>query len=250
MITNKEYNNLLEVPTIPYGSYNVDLDIDWHNSNAQKFLNSDAVKFTGANNVNTFCKFTPDLKAEFSEYLNKKIGMSFDWTMEYFQSSEPAGLHTDYESFENSWKPKEMEVITHDCHLLVGVIIPLEWNCKQPYTVNYNRISDIPRKLIYRKGEMRYKDNNEVFTYRDAWDYDPEVLKYNPEGTEYFREYADLKVHSVYKWNLETMMVFDTRRWHSSSWFLSTDTVKIPPTEYKRSIIAFGSIDIIREEFR
>jgi hypothetical protein len=61
MITNKEYNNLLEVPTIPYGSYNVDLDIDWHNRNAQKFLNSDAVKFTGANNVNTFCKCTPDV---------------------------------------------------------------------------------------------------------------------------------------------------------------------------------------------
>lgn len=250
MITNKEYNDLSEVPEIPYGFYDTDLDIDWHNKNAELLLNSDAVKFTGANNINRFCKFPTDLKAELSTYLSNKIGMAFDWTVEYFQSSEPAGLHTDYVSTPNSWKPKEMGVITHDCHLIVGVIIPLEWNCKQPYTVNYNRVVTEPRKLIFRKGEMRYLDTNEVVPYRDKWEYDSEVLKYNPPGTEYYKEYADLKVHSAYEWKLGTMVVFDTRRWHSSSWFLSDNFVPKEAKEYKRSIIAFGSIDIIREEFR
>jgi hypothetical protein len=250
MITNKEYNDISEIPKIPYGIYNIDFDVNWHNENAEKLLNSDAVKFTGANNVNKFCKFPQDLKAEFSQYISQQIGMEFDWTIEYFQSSEPAGLHTDYTSTPNSWKPKELGVITHDCHLLIGVIIPLSWNSKQPYTVNYNRVVTEPRKLIYRRGEMRYTDTDEIVLYRSNWEYDPESLKYNPEGTEYFREYADLKVHSAYEWKLGTMMVFDTRRWHSSSWFLSTDTVQNPPTEYKRSIIAFGSLDIIREGFR
>lgn len=251
MITNKEYNFISDIPPIPFGVYDTEIDIAWHNQNAERMLNSEAVKFTGANNVNKFCRFTDDQRAVFSDYLSNKLGMSFDWTMEYFQSSEPAGLHTDYESEEDSWKPKEMGLTTHDWHLLVGVIIPLEWTCKkQPYTVNYDRVTDTPRKLIYRKGEMRYKDNNEVFPYRDAWNFDPEVLKYNPEDTAYYGEYADLKVHSVYEWKLGTMLVFDTKRWHSSSWFLSTSDVQVPPTEYKRSIIAFGSVDVIREQFR
>lgn len=250
MITNKEYNNMSEVPSVPYGTYITEIDTKWHNQNAEKLLNSNSVKFTGANNINKFCKFPQDLKGDISSYLNNKLKMSFDWTAEYFQSSEPAGLHTDYTSTPNSWKPKEMGVITHDCHLIVGVIIPLNWNSKQPYTINYNRIADTPRKLIYRKGEMRYIDTGESVPYRDKWIYHPGVLEYNPEDTEYYREYADLEIHSAYKWEIGTMLVFDTRRWHSSSWFLSDNTVQNPPKEYKRSIIAFGSIDIIREEFR
>lgn len=249
-MNSREYNDIKDVPNINFGTYNFDLDIDLYKEEARDLLGSDKVKYTGANGVNLFCKTSSETKEKLSIYLNDTIGLDFDWNFEYFRSSEPAGLHTDYVSFENSWKPKEMNVITHDCHLVVGVIIPLEWNCKQPYTINYNKKSDVPRKLIYRKGEMRYVDNNEIVSYRDKWEYDPEVLKYNPEGTEYFREYADLKVHSAYKWTVSTMMVFDTSRWHSSSWFLTTDKVINPPQEYKQSIIGFGSIDVIREEFR
>ena len=249
-MNTREYNNIEDVPSIKFGTYDINLDLDYYNEQANKLLNSEKVKYTGANNINLFCNVSLDTKQLLTEYLNTKIGIDFDWNFEYFKSSEPAGLHTDYESFENSWKPKEMGVTTHDCHLLVGVIIPLEWNCKQPYTINYDIVSEIPRKLIYRKGEMRYKDNNEPVYYRINWEYDTEVLKYNPEGTEYFREYADLKIHSVYEWKLKTMMVFDTSRWHSSSWFLSTNTVCNPPFEYKKSIIGFGSIDVIRKEFQ
>lgn len=250
MTNTREYNDIGDVPKIPFGTYKFDLDLDYYNQQADQLLSSEKVKYTGANSVNLFCKTPAETKKELTEYLNAVVGIDFDWNFEYFRSSEPAGLHTDYVSFENSWKPKEMNVVTHDCHLIVGVIIPLEWNCKQPFTVNYNRKSDVPRKLIYRKGEMRYVDNDDVVNYRTKWEYDPDVLKYNPEGTEYYREYADLKLHSVYEWQKGTMMIFDTARWHSSSWFLSTVRVVKPAAEFKKSIVGFGSIDVIREQFR
>lgn len=249
-MSNREYNDLADVPKIKVGVYDFILDVDFYDNEANTLLQSDKVKYTGANNVNLFCRAPANSRETLSNHLNTTLEMEFDWNFEYFKSSEPAGLHTDYESFENSWKPKELGITTHDCHLIVGVIIPLEWNCKQPYTVNYDKVSDVPRKLIYRKGEMRYKDTNEVVDYRSKWEYDPEVLKYNPEGTEYYREYADLKVHSAYEWKKGTMFVFETARWHSSSWFLSTNNVVKPPVEYKKSIIGFGSIDVIRKEFQ
>jgi hypothetical protein len=174
-----------------------------------------------------------------------------DWNFEYFKSGEPAGLHTDYASLPNTWRVVDNNLITHDCHIVMGVIIPLEWSCKQPYTVNYDCVSKVPRKMIYRKSEMRYMDNDEVFQYRPDdmrdWWYDDEVLRYNPMHTQYHKEYACLKVHSVYEWKLDTMMVFDTARWHSSSWFLQNNHLTTVSSDYKQSIIGFGSIDIDRE---
>lgn len=248
-LSNNEYTNLNDVPKINFGSYFIDLDIDFFNKESDRLLKLDNVKKTGAKNVNLFCDMDTISKHKLSNYLNEKLKISVNWNFEYFKSSEPAGLHTDYESFENNWRLSHDGKVIYDCHLIVGVIIPLEWNCKQPYTVNYNKVSNVSRKLIYRNGEMRYKDNNEVYSYRDKWNYDSEVLKYNPEGTEYYREYADLEIHSVYEWKKSTMLVFDTARWHSSSWFLNSNTVITPPIEYKKSIIGFGSVDITKKKF-
>jgi hypothetical protein len=100
--------------------------------------------------------------------------------------------------------------------------------------------------MIFRQGEMRYTDNNEIFEYRREWNYDSEVLKYNPENSEYFQEFADLKIDSVYKWEIGTVLIFDTARWHSSNWFLSSNTITGTSKEWKKSIIGFGSIDVQR----
>ena len=54
----------------------------------------------------------------------------------------------------------------------------------------------------------------------------------------------DLEIHSVYQWRTQTCMLFDTRRWHSSSWFLSENSIPDVSTEYKRSIVGFGSLDV------
>lgn len=231
---------------MPYGNHDIDLDVGKHSAESELMLQGDRVKTSGMNNLNRFISVPRDVKSQLAAYVNGKLGTTFDWNFEYFRSGEPAGLHTDYLSVPNSWRPKEEGMITHDCHIVVGIIIPLDWNCKQPYTVSYDRVSTVPRKLMFKRGEMRYVDNDEIVPYRTKWEYDPEVMKYNPTNTQYHKEYADLKLHSVYEWKKGTMLVFDTARWHSSSWYLSTDTIPETSTEYKKSIIGFGSIDVDR----
>lgn len=231
---------------IYYGSHDIELNIEKCNMESISLLECPGVKSSGMNNFNRFISVPPSTKFFLTNYINSKLGTTFDWNFEYFRSGEPAGLHTDYLSVPNSWRPAEPNMITHDCHIVIGVIIPLDWNCQQPYTVSYDKVSSVPRKLMYKKGEMRYVDNDEVFEYRNEWNYDPDVMKYNPAGTQYYKEYADLKLHSVYEWKIGTMLVFDTARWHSSSWYLSTNTIPDVSTEFKKSIIGFGSIDVDR----
>lgn len=222
-----------------FGEYKFDNNLNYHIQKSEKVLTSSDVKKTGNKNLNLFFPITSnDVRRDLEAYLNKTIDGKFFWNFEYFQSGEPAGLHTDYEI--KPWNN------LNDSRIDIGVIIPLSWNCKKPYTVMYDKVSDIPRKLIFRRNELRYKDTDEVFEYRDKWEYDDRVLEYNPRGTLYYRQYADLKLHSAYEWQVGTMLVFDTKRWHSSSWFLSTDDLPDTITEYKRSIIGFGSIDVPR----
>ena len=235
-----EYNN--DRPN--FGSVELDFDPLQFIEEARNTWESPDAKRSGRNNFNRFNSVSTDTKKWLHTNWNNKLGIDYDWNWEYFHSGEPAGLHTDYTSFPNSWRGKD--VITHDCYIVLGIIIPLEWNCTQPYTVNYDRVSDEPRKLMYRQGEMRYLDDNSVYDYRSDWYYDPEVLKYNPKETQYHKEYADLKFHSAYTWRIGTAMLFDTRRWHSSSWFLDTPSVPEVSTEHKRSIIGFASIDVDR----
>lgn len=221
-----------------FGTHNITLDIDYYKSECEKYLNSNDHKVTGSKGLNLFHKVPNSDKQELQKYVDNLTGIHNDWHFDYFHSGEPAGLHTDYDTVP--WNE------TTSCQIIVGIIIPLDWNCKQPYTINYNKRSDVSRKLIYRQGEMRYKDTNEVVEYRTDWKYDSKVQLYNPVETAYAKEYADLKVHSVYKWELGTAMLFDTARWHSSSWFLNTSHLPEISTEWKRAIIGFGSIDVQR----
>jgi|TARA_B110000503_G_scaffold90944_1_gene137420 hypothetical protein len=221
-----------------FGTHDIDLDINLHNELANQMFNTSDIKLTGTKNFNYFCAVPKDIKHNLRDFANNLTGKFNDWHFDYFHSGEPAGLHTDFDTVP--WDEKM------ECHVVVGLIIPLEWKCKQPYTVNYNKVSEIPRKLLYRNGEMRYRDNNELFVYRDKWEYDKEVQRYNPADTAYAKEYADLKVHSVYEWKIGTAMLFDAKRWHSSSWFLSNNNLPETSVEYKRAIIGFGSIDVQR----
>ena len=223
-----------------YGTYTHNLNISQYKKEAQEMWAGEGVKYTGAKNFNYFTEVPKDTTATLSKYCVEMIGSAcpngFDWDFQYFHSGEPAGLHTDY-----TIVPYNQE---KECRVDIGIIIPLEWNCKQPYTINYNRVEPLPRKAIFRKGEMRYTDNNEIINYRQENQLDQEVAKYNPRGTEYYKLYYDLKVHSVYEWRPGTAMVFDTSRWHSSSWFLSDSVLPDTSTEYKRAIIGFGSTDV------
>lgn len=234
---------------IPYGSHAVDIDLPYYQEQSKLLLDSADAKLTGSKNFNRFYKLADDKKDMFN-YLNSILGFRYDWFFEYFHSGEPAGLHTDLNSIPNVWRTTETGETTHNSYIVIGVIIPLEWNCKQPYTVNYDRIAYEPKKLLFRRGEMRYKDSNISIDYRKKWNYDDETLRYNPRGTEYYKEYADLKVYSAYEWKVGTMMIFDASRWHSSSWFLSDDILPEISKEYKRAIIGFGSIDVAKQDLK
>ena len=223
-----------------YGSYNVDLNIEFYRNEAKIFLESEKVETAGRYNFNKFIRLTKESEIDLTKYFTNILARDYDWHWEYFHSGQPVGLHTDYTAFPNVWNTS----VKQECHVVVGIIIPLEWNSKQPYTINYNKITDVPRKLKYMEGEMRYVDNYEVFNYRDKWEYDAEALVYNPKKTENYKQFADLKIHSVYKWETGTAMVFDPKRWHSSSWFLSDAELPKVSTEYKRSILGFGSISV------
>ena len=241
----KHIDDYYKQHTPDYGTHRLEFDPLHFLNEAHTIYNSPDAKRSGRNDFNRFNNTSRTTKAFLSEYWNSKLSLDYDWNWEYFHSGEPAGLHTDYTSFPNSWRPNK-EYMTHDCHLVLGVIIPLEWRSLQPYTVNYDRRADQPRKLIYRKGEMRYMDTDEIVNYRTANVYDPMVERFNPPHTQYHREYADLKFHSAFEWRVGDAMLFDTARWHSSSWFLTTPSLPDSSTEYKRSIIGFASVDVDR----
>ena len=164
-----------------YGSYDIDFDPLQFLSEAHATYENKNAKVSGRNDFNRFNNVSKETKKYLVDYWNKKFDLDYDWNWEYFHSGEPAGLHTDYLCFPNSWKPNK-DQITHDCYIVLGIIIPLEWTCKQPYTINYDKVSQIPRKLKYKKKEMRYQDNDEIYEYRKDYLYDDEVLKYNPKG--------------------------------------------------------------------
>ena len=219
-----------------FGSHKIDIDLEYHKKQFDNIISQSKAKITGTKGHNLFYPVSKDDKSYLQNYMNELTGVYNDWNFDYFQSGEPAGLHTDYDTV-----PWDDET---ECHVVVGCIIPLEWNCKQPYTVNYDKVSNTPRKMIYRKGEMRYKDTDEIFEYRTEWKHNEESLKYNHIDCAYAKEYVDLDIHSVYEWKINTLMLFDTARWHSSSWFLSDNNIPDVSTENKRSIIGFGSIDV------
>tara|TARA_B100000925_G_scaffold270333_1_gene232719 strand:- start:2285 stop:2974 length:690 start_codon:yes stop_codon:yes gene_type:complete len=223
-----------------FGSHKIDIDLEYHKKQFDNIISQSKAKITGTKGHNLFYPVSKDDKSYLQNYMNELTGVYNDWNFDYFQSGEPAGLHTDYDTV-----PWDDET---ECHVVVGCIIPLEWNCKQPYTVNYDKVSDTPRKMMYRKGEMRYKDTDEIFEYRTEWKHNEESLKYNHIDCAYAKEYVDLDIHSVYEWKINTLMLFDTARWHSSSWFLSANNIPDVSTENKRSIIGFGSIDVQRNQ--
>jgi len=244
------------------GSYTFDykdedmIDLDFHREQLRNEIKSDNAKKTGAFDLNRFAKMEPlEDRKKISRYINKMVGQKLAWGWEYFHSGEPAGLHTDWQTDyyckKDCYEGRNGDM-THRTDVVAGCIIPLEWNTPvTPHTVNYNKLADNGKKLMYSKGELREFRNKDVVipyrgegTWRD-WSYDPEVFKYHPIGSNYLGEFAELKVHSAYTWEVGTFMLFDPVRYHSSSWFLSARHLPKSydeATEWKRAIVGFATL--------
>jgi hypothetical protein len=236
---------------IPYGEYPTISSIDiFKNERLSAFRKSGIKKKSGLKNNNYFAPTTDAENKLLMDELNTLLGHRFDWAFEFCHSGEPANLHTDYATVP--WDD------TTECQVVVGCIIPLSWCCeKPPYTVMYDKVSDIPRKLMFYNGEMIYQDNKEIYSYQQEFPmWDDRIMFHHPKGTEYFRTFGDLRWHSEYEWDRSTMLVFDTKRWHSSNWWAKSTTVKDIKSfimksshcgaEYKESLVGFGSIDVPR----
>ena len=194
-------------------------------------------KHTGHNLVNRFCLIEKEYNNELESFLNKTHNTNYEWTFEYFHSAAPVGLHTDY----------DRKVYSRGGHfeIVAGFIAPCTWTCKQPYTINYNKEQSEPRKLIYKQGHMRYLDNNEIIDYRINKNITSDIENYIPKECEMYEQMQDIEIQDVYKWEVGTYMLFDTRRWHSSSWYSSSNKYKdLDLTEYKRSIIGFATVSV------
>ena len=115
------------------------------------------------------------------------------------------------------------------------------------YTINYENMQLEPRKMMFRKDDMIYLDTKEAFKYRQEFPmWDKRVLKHHPHGTEYFDTYGDMRWHSEFEWERGRMILFDTRRWHSSSWWTTSSDIIPNSPEYKESLTGFGSVDVPR----
>ncbi len=194
-------------------------------------------KRTGYKERNRFLKMGPSETKQLNEYLNDKHNTNLKWSFDFFHSCTPLVLHTDYMIDKEGYE------------IVAGCIIPLDWNCKQPYTLNFNKVQQEPRKLMYRpdftskypKAEMRYLDNkDELVDYITDGVPCPGIEKYVPKTCEMYEQMKDIEIESVYEWKIGTYMLFDTRRWHSSSWYSRFNTFEESTEDYKRSIIGFA----------
>ena len=219
---------------LKFGKYDINIDIEYYRQQCKELI-LNSTKISGFKKHNKLIG-VPDQAPLMllAEQLTENEGL--DWNFDYFHSGEPVGLHTD-----NDTVPWDKDT---ECQVIASLTIPLEWNCKQPYTIFYDKVSHAPRKMIFRKGDMRYTDNNEIFEYRTEWKYDDKVIQYNPEGTQYYKEYADLLLYDVYQWKIQTAVLSDASRWHSSSWWLNEMTIPDVSNEWKRAILGFGSRDV------
>jgi hypothetical protein len=68
----------------------------------------------------------------------------------------------------------------------------------------------------------------------------PGIEQYVPKTCEMYEQMKDIEIESVYKWEIGTYMLFDTRRWHSSSWYSRFNTFEESTEDYKRSVIGFA----------
>ena len=202
-----------------YGTYEHDLDIQYHKKEAMGRMVGSDIKRKGYLNLNKFSRVTEDIDVGIPQ---------LKWTFDYFQSNVPVGLHTDY--FVND---ENYEVVA-------GIVIPLYWTCKQPYSITFDKFSN--EKLMFKNGAMRNSDNTTVINWQTHQYWDSALNLHFPKGVKYRKQMWDLKVADVYKWKEGTAFVFNTKQWHTSSWFLESST--LPNRiggKWKMAIIGFGS---------
>lgn len=218
-----------------FGQHDIDINLDIWKDKFTKIKKITSPKMSGVHKGNKHYKFLQEDRDILTEKMNNLFDTNLNWFFEFFYATEPVGLHNDY--LQQYWDEQS------DTRDIAGILIPIEWNCKQPYTIFFDKFSE-GNKLIFRKGEMRDYKTNDVVEYRPTGIVNEEIKKYHPIGSSLHKQFADLKLKEVYAYKKNTAYVFDTRQWHSSSWFLDKLTVEPDRLEYKLIITGFGAIPV------
>lgn len=220
-----------------FGEYKINIDRKSWLKKYKVYSESTEPKISGMYKGNKHYKIAQDDRALLSNIINKLCKRKLNWFFEFFYATEPVGLHNDY--LQQYW---DEESDTRD---VSGVLIPIDWSCKQPYTIFFDKFTDTG-KLIYRQGEMRDHKTNEIYHYRDSNVIEKEIDYFHPPRSEFRRQFENLRIDKAYLYQKDTIFIFDTRQWHSSSWFLEDLTVKPYRTEYKLIISGFGALNIYK----
>ena len=194
----------------------INIDLDYFNKQIKDIENKPSVRYRGKDNSNIFATLEDDNKKYLASYLNNLLDINYKWSFSYCYTREPVGIHNDYETRQRN----------------MGIIIPLSWECKQPYTFSFDK-ETLDGKVVFKQGEMRYLETNNIIDYRTDY-LDEFVKKVIPKNRQSM--YNGLKVYNTYKWKLHTLFIFEAMRWHSSSWFLEDNKAG----QYKAFINGFG----------
>ena len=225
-----------------WNEYDIDLDLDyWLDASSIAFAEG-KIKYTGENSLNIFSRVIHE-KQYLQHYTNELLGCKLDWSYDYFRTGVPVSLHHDYDTVDYI-EPTTKKLFK--CRIVAGIFIPLSLNSDGDFhTLFYDKVSDIPKKLIWKAGHMRYRDNS-IYEYQSHNNIDKAILNYHPADTPFYKQgqFNNLKLHSVYTWKVGKAAVFNPAQWHSSNWFLKDNNIPTKVSEYKISLIGFGSIDV------
>lgn len=187
----------------------IDINFYYHINRVKNINERNNVRETGANGLNKFSLFDKEETDELQKNINSIFNLNYRWSFNYCHTPDPVGLHNDY--IEN---------------VKYGVIIPLDWNIEQPYTITFDRETD-NGKILYKNGSAYYKETGKLIE-KLSDSIDPKVAEYIPESR--WHMYKGLNIHNVFEWKIGKVFLFETHRWHTSSWFYG----------YKSFINGFG----------
>jgi organic radical activating enzyme len=197
---------------------------------AKRDLNDQSLNRKIRGNNNIFQTISTEVKELLISTLSNNIdGFSdYDWDFELFVSREPVGVHNDRNIHKHAYGKGSNER-TVETRYDVGAIIPLEWNCKQPYTITFDKVYP-EDKVIYSKGRFGSIDGNPI-----NLDLKEELLIDKLDTETYWqskpswnKQLNGLQIHSLHKWSTDTIIIFETARLHSSSDFvLNQDSYKM-----------------------
>lgn len=191
-------------------------------------------------NGNIFLSISPELKKYIRDGLSTIPHFNeMWWEIELLISRDPVGVHNDRNVYDNDHTVVDDVLGEFNINGTLcdrGFIIPLEWDCRKPYTITYDK-TYAKEKIIHRQGRYQNVAGNAI-----ELDLTPELLINQHDYDLYFGDKSSgwanqllgLRIDKAHEWRTDQVIVFESDRLHSSSNF------RINGDSYKMSINGLG----------